>query len=114
MSETVPTNARWRLISVQVDLAVGTSAIRPSLRITDGTNVLAEMSIPAAATASSTERLTWAGGMAPGQDGSGSMYSPLPADMPLLDEGYEIDTVNVTGDDNYAAPQLWVEEWILV
>lgn len=116
-SETVPTNARWRLIAVGATLITdGTAATRDGrLSVDDGVNTV-WFGPPGASQAASLTRIYhWASGMAPGSvvGGNGYIWSFLPA-MPLLLGGWRIrsSTVNLQLADNWNTPLIWAEEWI--
>lgn len=112
ITETVPTNARWRLIAVRLVCAVGAAAFDPSLAIDDGTTQLG-FSLPnSSPTGGATETMVWGNGLV-SQTVGNTMTAPLP-EPSLLSEGYRILTTDITADDDYAAPQLWVEEWLVV
>ena len=110
MSETVPTNALWRLLSLRVVLVVGTVDIVPAFIITDGTTEKWRSRL-ITATGSATEILLLVPGMSQAEGGTSHFEFP---DGMLLPEAYTIDTIGITGDDDYAAPELLVEEWLVV
>jgi len=113
INETVPTYARWKPISIKIDLDVaGGASVSPSIQITDGSNIINQ-----------TDRLTASAGGAfgnvisfgagyksyVGTVGSSIFYSINPV---ILPSGYVIRTGNVNTGDEYTAPRLSVEEWI--
>jgi len=114
--EIVPTNARWRLLSLGVgfvtDATVASRQVR--LRITDGTQEIAL--VPATASqAESTTRSYWFVAGYPNTPGlqSGVVYSFIPTDYFIPQGGtIETKTANLQAGDNYGTPILVVEEWI--
>lgn len=115
ISETVPTNARWRLLAIAARLVTdGTAATRTArLQIDDGTTVM--LSIPPAAThiASLTRDYIGAAFGATLTTYTPEIMWPVPPDL-MLFQGWRIRTAVDTRQvgDNWAAPQLLVEEWI--
>lgn len=115
ISETVPTGARWRLISFRYTITTsGTVANRsPVLTIDDGTNVLWETWSNVAVTASSTVAYN-AGAGAPflAYNTAGNLL-PLPTTLELPG-GSRIRTVtgNLQAGDDFAAPVYTVLEYI--
>jgi hypothetical protein len=114
-SETVPTNARWRLLGVDVPLVTdATAANREAvLTIDDGAAVVAEIAAGTAQAASLTRRYSFARGVQRGGPAASTIINaPIPDAM--LMGGYRVRSVttNLQAGDNYGAPQLWVEEWI--
>jgi len=113
ISETVPTGARWMLLSIRADLVTdGTAATRtPQLILDDGTTSL-WVADPVGATSASLTRGFNAGA---GADRPSSTLTELtwaiPYPMPLL-AGFRIRTLtnNIVAGDNWGAPQLLVEE----
>jgi hypothetical protein len=114
-SETVPTNARWRLLGVDVALVTDATAANRTQRliIDDGATIVAEITPAVAQTATLTWRYSYARNVQRGVDPGGTLINaPLP-DAWLMG-GYRVRsaTTNLQAGDNYGAPQLWVEEWI--
>ncbi len=109
ISETVPTNARWRLLSFDTINAVGAAGINASLTITDGTSQKWRSAI--IATGTGTELIVWAQGVTLNET---ALFSTVPLLDGHISEGFVIATAGITGDDDYAAPQLLVEDWIEV
>lgn len=109
VSEAVPTNARWRLTVLMVTVVGGAASFFPSFSITDGTNEKFR-----------TAAVTVAGGATDVMilsdrvrvESANITWFELPSDLTMLPEGWTVDTIAITADDDYAAPQLWVEEWI--
>src|SRR3990167_2675136 len=109
VSETVPGNAIWSLMSLQVTIVGGAADFFPAFQIDDGTTSVWEGPvITVAATATEIMCLAEHGALV---DGSTSNF-PLPRDL-YLPEGYRIRTRNISADDNYGAPRLLVEEWVV-
>jgi hypothetical protein len=115
VSETVPTNARWRLIAVQVTLVTDATVAnrQPAIDLDDGALSFWRSGVGANQTASLTIRNNW--GDAAGAFGSTGAPSNglLPRDIQLVG-GFRIrtSTTNLQAGDNYGAPQMLVEEWI--
>lgn len=115
ISETVPTNARWRLISFRALLATdGTVTNRsPFLMIDDGATICAAGPAASSQVASQSLNHTWATYGAAGATGSPLYGGFLPLDL-VLPAGFRIrtQTTSLQAGDNWGAPQLLVEEWI--
>jgi hypothetical protein len=115
ISETVPTNARWRVLGVRYALVTDANvATRTShLIFDDGAAEVAKMTPEGNQVASVTVQYTYAHGARSGSIPSTGYLSMLPVTS-LLSEGWRIrtSTTNMQVGDNYGAPQLWVEEWI--
>ena len=115
ISETVPTGARWRLITLHAVLTADATAVtrNPKLVLNDGLSDYLITPVGATATASQTVKVTWS---ASGLEDISSVLAqvePLPSGL-LIPAGHGISTltVNLQAGDNYAAPQFLVEEWI--
>lgn len=117
ISETVPTNARWRLLLFTARFVSDSTAVNrnPSLTLDDGTTVLLSADPPEAQTATQNFRY-YAG---PGTQRLAFFYDNkswnLPTDV-ILPSAYRIRTITggLQAGDNYGAPQLEVEEWLEV
>lgn len=113
-SETVPANARWRLLAVSVALVADANAANreTTLIIDDGATIVAEIPSGTAQTANQTRRLTFARNV---QRFATAQALGIAAPLPdaILMGGYRVRSVttNIQAGDNYGAPQLWVEEW---
>lgn len=115
ISETVPTNAFWRLISFQATIAVANSgsAREVNLEFTDGTTEFFEYAVTGAATINASTTYLWT------ESGSEqgtiqNLHSCVPIPNMPLPAGSVIKTTTgaiVAGDD-WGAPLLYVEEWI--
>ncbi len=127
VSETVPANALWRLLSFTVVLAQGeTQTPTPNLIIDDGTTANRRIALIGATAqgASTTETHMWqrhTGGMLTTSAEQGltdtdtlRLKYTTPVDIGFLPEGYRIRTVTSGRGANtdYAAPIFQVEEWI--
>lgn len=115
ITETVPTNARWKLHAFRASLVTSATAAtrRVHLVIDDGTTTL--LDLPAADTqAASLARNYDAApfGYAPAAIVS-EIYIPTPGPLKLL-AGWRVRTAtdSFQAGDNFGAPQLLVEEWI--
>lgn len=115
ISETVPTGARWRLLSVSFALVTdATVATRiPAVVVDDGTNTYSRTDGGVGQTASLTRIFTAAGGGMFATNVGGQHHIPFSNRLLLL-AGHRVRTVtsNLQAGDNYGAPQLLVEEWI--
>lgn len=114
-SETVPTNARWRLLGVDVALVTDANVANREvvLTIDDGAAIVAEIAAGTAQAASLTRRYSFARGVQRGGPAASTIINaPIPD--AILMGGYRVRsaTANIQAGDNYGAPQLWVEEWI--
>ncbi len=107
ISETVPTNARWRPLSVDTINAIGAASINASLTITDGTTQKWRSAL--IATGTGTELIVWAQGVTLNE---ADLFSTVPLLAGDIAEAFELVTAGISADDDYAAPQLLVEEWI--
>lgn len=114
-TETVPTNARWRLLNWRIalvtDATVGNRTVQ--LVIDDGTNAIhlipAHTTQPASQTFAYEAFSIGAAGFAV----SNSLFLPMPPDLELHG-GYRVrtSTGSIQAGDNYGAPVLLVQEWI--
>ena len=116
ISETVPTNARWKLLSVFARLVTdGAGTPTPGLLIDDGTNTLFFIRSTSSQAVSVTIDWSWTHGLGVAQIDVGSVRTmPLPIDI-ILPAGYRIttSTAGIDAGDDWAAPRLLVEEWIV-
>lgn len=115
ISETVPSGARWRLLALQVLFtADATVANRnPTVVIDDGATILFTSDAAASIVASQQWRLVAACGLQRAPAVSTTFFWGLGATMILL-AGWRLRTVTtgLQAGDDFAAPQLLVEEWI--
>lgn len=119
--ETVPTNARWRLRAMRIRLVTsGVGGARTVVVIVDdGTGVVGTIPLyhfPSPATqAISLTRDYWfhSAGQTPTAFTAARITIPTPEEV-MLFQGFRINTFTdaLDGADNYAAPQLYLEEWI--
>lgn len=115
VSETVPTNARWRLLAIMATLVTdGTVQNRDAaLTLDDGATVFARFPAGQAQAATLTTRYVWTpGGARFTIVGDRTIVIPIP-DVSLAD-GFRLKTVTtlLAAGDNWGAPQLFVEELI--
>ena len=114
---TVPTNARWKLLSYYVKLVQGaTQTPRPALLIRDENDAtVAIIPMGADLAASTTVDLTWGAGIPNTANNVdlGSMATGLPVDMVLL-QGWDIITTTqgIGANTNYGVPRAAFQEWI--
>jgi hypothetical protein len=115
ISETVPTNARWRFYSLVASLVTSAAVANrfPNIAFDDGANVHARVGSNTAQAASLTR--AWAFSGAPLiQALSGTALIVVGAPEIYLAAGHRIRTIteNFQAGDNWGAPQFLVEEWI--
>lgn len=115
ISEQVPTNARWRLISMAYVLVASAAVANriPILSINGGSGPVYQVASGVAVTASQTAQYRAAAGV-PFLTIDTLRYTlPLPVDL-LLSQDCIIGTITTAIDagDNYGVPRLLVEEWI--
>lgn len=116
VSETVPTGARWLLLSFRATLATSVAAGNrlPRLQIDDGAAVYCGVPAGAAVIPSSTQRFTWfPGGQLSSQPDSAETNMGLPIGL-TLGPGHRIrtSTVAIAAGDQYSAVQYLVAEWL--
>ena len=115
ISETVPTNARWRVHAIQFTLVTDANAANREVALTidDGTTVFAR--IPSGFThVASTTIVYSAFHHAPRNTAAQDTTKNFPLPRIDLQGGYRLATVTTArqATDNYGAPQILVEEWI--
>ncbi len=114
LSETVPTNARWRLILMTATLITDATAPARSVRVTydDGAATLWRAQDWGSQNASVTTNYYVGEGLTVNTSAN-EKNLPLPQRV-LLFQGYRIGTsvYALAAGDNWGAPQLLVEEWI--
>lgn len=115
ISEVVPTNALWRLIGFHFQLVndANVATRRVVLIIDDGSDTLMRLESAGVQLASVTNNYSWLSGH--GFSSSASIIDqemPLPTDL-YLPQGFRIrtETTNIQAGDNFAAPELFIEEW---
>ncbi len=115
ISETVPTNARWRLIALRTNLATSIVVVnrRVKLLLDDGVNVYAEAYLSTNIVASTNPAITWAEGYVVFANSDNQQMSVLPQNNRMR-SGFRIrtSTPGLDAGDNFAAPVYLVEEWI--
>lgn len=115
ISETVPDNARWRLILLTASLIADATVITrsPALAIDDGTNVFYQGGAVQTVVAGGGILISWGHGVGfAGSVVNGSLGA-LPVEL-MLGSGYRIrtTTANLQAGDNWGSPKFLVEEWI--
>lgn len=115
ISETVPANARWNLLSITFSFtASATVATRLiQLILDDGTNVYGTFLSPASVTAGLSLITTFAVGVTTTTNATSQMIAIVsPA---ILSAGFRIRTnvLNMQAGDQLTAPVYQVEEWIV-
>lgn len=116
VSETVPTGARWELLSARV-LLVASAAVAnrlPEWTVDDGTNIVFESGGSQAVTATTTFAILLAQlGSAFLAGGIGLAVFPAVIGLKLA-AGFRIktNTAAIQGADQYGIPRLLVREWI--
>lgn len=116
ISETVPTNALWRFISFFATLVTDATVANRNFRLIldDGTNTIQSVVNGTNITASLTQPVTVATGIFPQATAGVFMQTDIGADV-LLPAGSRIrtSTIGLQAGDNWSAPLLLVEEWIV-
>jgi hypothetical protein len=116
ISETVPTGARWELLTFQATLVTSAAVANrvPQLVLDDGASTLFRVGAALNQAASLTQRRSWfQGSAAPYLDNASNVPSPLPGNI-RLPSGARIKTITLAIDaaDQYNAIQYLVREWI--
>jgi hypothetical protein len=117
ISETVPTNAYWRLQTVAFSLSTSATAANRSvnLRIDNGTTTVAYV-IPGQLQIASLNRIySYGAGFPLAAPLASYLLQPLPYGL-ILAPGWRIQTETdlLQAGDNFCAPLMSVEEWIEV
>ncbi|MBA7480324.1 hypothetical protein ES707_15775 [subsurface metagenome] len=115
ISEVVPANAKWEILAVRftlVTLAVAGDRI-VHLHLDDGTDTFADICVTTVHAASTTKIYNFANFGSTQLAPTDCLYIPLPPF--LLLEGYRIrtETEAIAIDDDFSAPQLLVQEWLV-
>jgi len=114
-SETVPTNACWRLIGLTATLVNDATVINRflSLAVEVGGIIHCRASFDSATTAGQTTVCSWGAGGDPAGGVVGVRSMPLQQPL-VLTAGQVIRSVTgiLQAGDNWSAPQFLVEEWI--
>lgn len=114
-SETVPTNARWRIVSLNItfvtDATVATRVIR--IAFDNGVNVFCFVEAPASQTASLTRRYVLAGFGAGQAAVADTIHLPLPTEV-ILRAGFRVrsSVATLQAGDDIGELFFVVEEWI--
>ncbi|MGH2667508.1 MAG: hypothetical protein ACRDH5_00020 [bacterium] len=115
ISETVPTNARWRPLAISYELVTAIAAANreSALAIDDGATLLARVPSGFTHVASTTIRYS-AFHHAPRFTLAQDTAKNFPLPRVDLAEGMRLRTIttNLQAADDYGAPQILVEEWI--
>jgi len=115
ISETVPTNARWKLRGMQFALvtAVAVAARRVIIVVDDGATVVGAFIAVVDQTASQTITYTLCPGGVDQQLALANISIAASAEV-LMFQGWRVRTSTqlLQAADDYGAPQLLVEEWI--
>lgn len=115
ISETVPTNARWRLLAVFATLVTdgNVAAREAALTLDDGATVFGRFPAGQTQAATLTTRYVWtSGGARFAIVGDRTIVIPIP-DIWLPDAArLKTVTTLLQATDNWSAPQLFVEELI--
>ena len=115
ISITVPTNVRWRLISIQFSLTTDSTVAdrRVILMLDDGASIFCTI----AANYQQAENLTQTYVFMVGGEMTTSIGGMIQSRLPnptILFQGYRIrtSTVNLQAGDDFSPPRFIVEEWI--
>jgi len=115
VTETVPTNARWRLRALRVALVTAAAVAnrRVHFVVDDGATILYDLAAADLQTAGLTRNYNAVedGFQRTTQDSE--IYVPIPAQA-MLFQGWRVRTLTtlLQAADDFGAPQLDVEEWI--
>lgn len=116
ISETVPTSARWRLLTIRYTLV--TSAVagtrRSNLVLDDGTTIFARHIAGVTQGVSTTLVYNWGVGLSRLTAAvTGETMDPFIDYVQLRGAfRFRTDTTSLDAGDNYSAPDFLVEEWI--
>ncbi len=114
-TQTVPTNARWRIRGVRVLLATGAAVANrfPGLRVDDGVNPFYVSTNSVAIVASSNFNVNWIPGLPTTGQQTADENGYMPPDL-ILFGGQRLlsSTTGLQAADAYGAPRFFVEEWI--
>lgn len=114
ISETVPANAKWELISISFKLTASATVANRIVQFLadDGANVFTTITQSFVQTASGVVIYGWFHG-ALNNGGNGVNDSPIPLHL-TLNPGFRwrTSTLNLQAGDQYTAPQYLVREWI--
>jgi hypothetical protein len=117
ISETVPTNTRWRLISLSVPWTADATVVNRRVVITldNGANQFYRFSAGSLQAATESKTYIAASAGTEHADRAGAIVLLLP-DPCLLYNGFRIrmDAIGAQAGDNWGRPELLIEEWINV
>mgnify|MGYP005851461327 CR=1 FL=1 len=116
ISETVPTNARWRVLAIRFVLATSavTATRRVQLSFNVGGNIIYSLNSGDTQAASTTITYNWIAGQPIDiPTALGQIIDPIPPFI-FLKGGDMITTftLNMQSGDNFSAPTTYVEEWL--
>lgn len=114
-TETVPTNARWSLYSLAVVFVTSSAAAgrEPRIVCDDGTTTFFQSDPPASQAASETWTWVASVGVPRTSRVSTSQVWGFPSQMILMGASrVRSSTTAIQTGDNWAAPQMLLEEWI--
>lgn len=115
ISETVPTNARWRLLSLAARLVTAVAAANrnPTLALDDGANVYQRTGVPTFQTASQTVDHFFGAGAGQGTLAAVFFWYTTPVEI-YMAAGHRLRSITnlIQAADDWGAPQYLVEEWI--
>jgi hypothetical protein len=113
--ETVPTGARWKVLTFQATLTTAAGGVNRTfrLRILDSGNDYAECGALFSLAGGSTANYVWLSGVTPGQIDTAFFGAALPTDT-LLSAGGQLNTVtiNINAGDQWSAPTYSLVEWV--
>jgi len=116
ITETVPTGARWQLLSLLADLTTGVAPglRRPDLIIDDGSIAMYRSPQPLTQDASLTKEYCWAQGMALAAAIGINVGVAGLANLPQLSAGFRFRTFtdNLAVADNWTNPVMHLLEWV--
>lgn len=114
ISESVPANARWLLISIRLLLTTTATAGNRQIviRITDGVTIFYEGEAASAMPPSTALAAVFAAGGVSKAAALVVSTNPLPSPL-ILNQAWQIKTLtgSIAAGDQYSAPQYAVEEW---
>jgi len=116
ISEAVPTNAKWKLISIQLTLVTDANAATRRVKYTldNGTTVYLIQPMEGTQIESLTRNYNIFIGSIFGSNPTNNDFKvELPREQ-ILDQtwAFKTTTTNLQAGDNFAAPQMVVREWL--
>lgn len=116
VSETVPTGARWELVSFIALFATSATVInrRPALRFLSSASTFLRLPTVADVAALGSIVLQWAQGIPLAASLDGVVYTTaIPSSMPLkAGDSFGTTTTNLQPGDDYVIPRYIVREWL--